>query len=144
MFFVATGTAANVLAIASLTEVWEQVVCHQFSHYHEDESTGPERIAHCRAVQVRPPDGSSKITIDQFRAVGTLGRGDVHQPQPGVLTVSNSTEMGEVYSPAEMAELCAAGWNGFGDGPAVIYRWYESCGIAPGPLLFRSGALPGQ
>ena len=48
VWFVATGTAANTLAIASLTQPWQQVLCHDHSHYAADESTAPERITHCR------------------------------------------------------------------------------------------------
>ncbi len=52
-WFVATGTAANTLAIASLTRPWERVLCHVHSHYNDDESTAPERITQCRTVQIR-------------------------------------------------------------------------------------------
>ncbi|MHC4101309.1 MAG: beta-eliminating lyase-related protein, partial [Planctomycetota bacterium] len=45
IWFVATGTAANTLAIAALTNPWQQVLCHVHSHFNDDESTAPERIA---------------------------------------------------------------------------------------------------
>ena len=50
VFFVATGTAANTLAIASLTEPWQRVVCHRHAHWNDDESTAPERITLCRTT----------------------------------------------------------------------------------------------
>ena len=78
VWFVATGTAANTLAVASLTEPWQQVLCHVHSHYNDDESTAPERITHCRTVQVRT-DSSKLQPADLQRAGGTL-RGDVHHP----------------------------------------------------------------
>jgi threonine aldolase len=107
VFFVATGTAANTLAVASLTEPWESVMCHIFSHWHEHESTAPERITHCRTVQVQPPDGrSSKLTPELIDHHAGLIHGDVHQPQPGVVTISNPTEMGEVYAPDEVRAIC--------------------------------------
>ena len=104
--FVATGTAANTLAIASLTEPWQQVLCHGHSHYHDDESTAPERITQCRTVQVRP--GGTKLAPEHLAAGAFRSRGDVHQPQPGVVTISNPTEYGTVYTPQETAALCEA------------------------------------
>lgn len=104
VFFVATGTAANVLAIASLTEPWHQNICHEHSHYNEDESTAPERLTQCRAVPVRTKD--SKITPQALEPLLARSRGDVHQPYPGVLTISNPTEFGTVYTPDEVRMLC--------------------------------------
>lgn len=105
VFFVATGTAANTLAIASLTEPWQQVLCHFHSHYNEDESTAPERFTHCRVTAIRAP--STKLTPADIESAAN-SRGDVHQPQPGVVTISNTTECGTVYGPAEIRELCDA------------------------------------
>jgi threonine aldolase len=106
VFFVATGTAANVLAIAAMTEPWEQVVCHRHSHLNDDESTAPERVTHCRTVAVdRDP---SKVTVADVAAVAANVRGDVHQPQPGVVTLSNPTEFGTLYTPDELSALCVA------------------------------------
>ena len=106
VFFVATGTAGNLLAAASLTEPWQQIICHHFSHFYEDESTGPERVAHCRVVPLRSADGSSKMSAEDVRLAARMPRGDVHQPQPGLVTFTNSTEMGEVYTPQETHGLC--------------------------------------
>lgn len=104
VFFVATGTAANVLAIASLTEPWQQVVAHHHSHLADDESTAPERITHLRTVAVRGE--GSKLTPATLAPVIARGRGDVHQPQPGVVSLSNPTEFGEVYRPDEVRAIC--------------------------------------
>jgi len=104
VWFVATGTAANVLAIAALTEPWQQVVCYAHSHWADDESTAPERITHCRTIAVEGE--SSKLTPAVLARALQTSRGDVHQPQPGVVTVSNSTEFGEVYTPDEMGAIC--------------------------------------
>jgi threonine aldolase len=104
VFFVATGTAANVLSIASLTEVWQQVICHEDSHFNEDESTAPERVTHCRVAPVR--NGGTKITPEDIRNIVIPRRGDLHQPQPGVVTITNATEWGTVYTPAEVRAVC--------------------------------------
>jgi threonine aldolase len=103
-WFVATGTAANTLAIASLTQPWERVLCHVHSHYNDDESTAPERITHCRTVQIQTDAG--KLRPQDIERAGHVRGGDVHEPQPGVVTVSNPTEFGMVYTPEEMTALC--------------------------------------
>jgi threonine aldolase len=103
VFFVASGTAANALAIASLTQPWQQVICHAHSHCNDDESTAPERITHCRICAIRTD--SSKLTPQDIEQSAN-SRGDVHQPQPGVVTISNTTEFGTVYTPAEIKALC--------------------------------------
>lgn len=104
VFFVATGTAANTLAIASLTQPWEQVLCHAHSHINDDESTAPERLTHCRVNAIRADD--RRISPADIEQAANHSRGDVHQPQPGVVSISNTSEFGTVYSPAEVKALC--------------------------------------
>ena len=99
VWFVANGTAANLLAIASLTEPWQRVICHGHSHYNDDESTAPERLT------ALPHDGdqtmSAKLSRREIAEALADQRGDVHEPQPGVVTISNVTEFGTVYTPQE-------------------------------------------
>ncbi len=106
VFFVATGTAANTLAIASLTEPWQRVLCHRYSHYNDDESTAPERITLCRTTAVTPATDPTRLTCDDVDRATAGGRGDVHEPAPGVLTLTNVTELGTVYGPDELKALC--------------------------------------
>jgi len=110
--FTATGTAANVLAVAALSEPWQMVICHRSSHWNEDESTAPERVTHCRTVAVgRDP---SRIVPEDLEDVLASQRGDEHQPQPGVVTISNPTEFGTLYRPDEVRVLASlAHANGF-------------------------------
>lgn len=105
VWFVATGTAANVLSIASLTDPWQQVVCHRHSHFNDDESTAPERVTHCRTVAVE--SDPTKLTVADVVRAAPSQRGDVHQPQPGVITISNPSELGTLYRPDEVASICA-------------------------------------
>ncbi|HWB21080.1 MAG TPA: beta-eliminating lyase-related protein [Phycisphaerales bacterium] len=105
VWFVATGTAANTLAVAAMTEPWETVLCHEHSHYADDESTAPERITHCRVTTITTLKGRSKLTVEDLKSAAKRSRGDVHQPQPGVFTISNTTEFGEVYTPGEVRAL---------------------------------------
>jgi len=106
VFFVATGTAANTLGVAALTEPWQRVLCHRYSHYNEDESTAPERITLCRTTPVEPSSDPTRLIPEDLMPHLLGRRGDVHEPAPGVLTLSNPTELGTVYAPAEMAALC--------------------------------------
>lgn len=154
VFFVATGTAANTLAIASLTQPWEQVLCHAHSHYNDDESTAPERLTHCRTVQIHPGNGGdggdagaggnrgSKIMPEDLARAASKSRGDVHQAQPGVLTISNTTEFGTVYSPAEVQALCVmahdAGYRVHMDG-ARFANAVAALGCDPRELTVDAG-----
>ncbi|QOJ16244.1 MAG: threonine aldolase [Phycisphaeraceae bacterium] len=106
VFFVATGTAANTLTVTALTEPWQRVLCHAHSHLSDDESTAPERFSHCRMTVIRTE--SSKLTVEDVQEYGGMTRGDVHQPAPGVLSISNPTEFGTVYTPDETAAICEA------------------------------------
>ncbi len=106
VFFVATGTAANTLALASLAPPWGRILCEEFAHVANDESTGPELQTGCRVVTIAA--GGRKLTPDDIiRRDASLGRG-VHHPAPGVVTISNTTEFGEVYTPTELRVLADA------------------------------------
>ncbi len=108
VFFVTTGTAANTLAIASMTRPWQRLLCYAQSHLNDDESTAPERFTGCRLTTIEPAKPwSSKLTPGDIERAGGATRGDVHQAQPGVFSFSNVTELGEVYTETETAELCA-------------------------------------
>ena len=104
VFFVATGTAANVLAIAALTDPWQQVLCHRHSHYAEHESTAPERITGCRTRVIGAP-GADRIAPGDLSGLSAFEPGDVHEVQPGVLTLTNASELGTVYDPAALRSL---------------------------------------
>jgi threonine aldolase len=108
VFFVATGTAANTLAIASMSEPWERTLCYEQAHLNDDESTAPELMTGCRLTTVAPAkEWSSKLTPGDIERAAVGMRGDVHQPQPGVLSVSNLTELGEVYTAEEISGLAS-------------------------------------
>ncbi len=118
VFLVGTGTAANTLAVAALSEPWQQVICHPLSHWAEHESTAPERITGCRTRMREGRD--AKLWPDAFLGLASAAGADVHEPQPGVVTLSNPNEMGLVYREAELRALCdaahAAGYRVHVDG----------------------------
>jgi len=138
-FFVATGTAANTLAIAAMSRPWQRLLCYEQSHLNDDESTAPERFTGCRLTTVAPAHpGTSKLTPADLERAGGATRGDVHQPQPGVFSFSNVTELGQVYTEDETRALCdtahALGYRVHVDGArfanAVAAR-AEATGHAP-------------
>ncbi|MGP1310996.1 MAG: threonine aldolase family protein, partial [Phycisphaerales bacterium] len=115
---VATGTAANCLALACLTSPWQRTLCHSHAHLNDDESTAPEFYTSTRVTVIEPGNLSasvdqrfpapiaSKLTPDDVRrAARAVSRGDVHQPAPGALTLSNPTEFGEVYTSDELRDV---------------------------------------
>lgn len=109
VYFVATGTAANTLAIAAMTEPWQRIVCHHHSHLNDDESTAPERLTQCRMTAVLTE--SSRLGPADIERIAESGRGDVHEPHPGVVSLSNATEFGTVYRPDDLKAICSVAHN---------------------------------
>ncbi|HEX5616499.1 MAG TPA: beta-eliminating lyase-related protein [Acidimicrobiia bacterium] len=96
------GTGANVVALACLTHASDAVVCTDTSHIHVDEAGAPERMAGTKLLAVATTDG--KLRPDDLRAHAAW-RGDEHHPQPKVVSITQSTEVGTLYSPDEIAAL---------------------------------------
>ncbi|HCQ65124.1 MAG TPA: low specificity L-threonine aldolase [Rhodobacteraceae bacterium] len=105
VYLVATGTAANALALATLCEPWETVFCTAPAHIHVDECNAPEFFTGGAKLTL-VPGADAKMTADALRAVieSEETRG-VHGPQRGPLSLTNVTELGTVYSVAEIATL---------------------------------------
>jgi threonine aldolase len=103
VFFVSTGTAANALALAALAQPYHSIFCHADAHVQTDECGAPEYAA--RGVKLVPLGGrDGKIDPAQLRpAVGK--RRDVHSHKPAVLSLSQATEAGTVYSVEELRGL---------------------------------------
>lgn len=97
------GTAANVVALQSMTERWEAVVCAASAHIHTDECGAPERIAGLKLLPVPTPDG--KLTPELIDREA-WGFGDVHRAQPRIVALTQSTEMGTCYTPEEIRAIC--------------------------------------
>lgn len=101
---VATGTAANALALASLVQPWQTVFCHTHAHIAEDECGAPEFFSNgAKLVLV---EGSHGL-MDPAALQTALARtgGSVHGVQPGALSLTNVTEAGTVYTPDQIAAL---------------------------------------
>ncbi len=102
VFFVFNGTAANVLILQALTRPFHAVLCPEFSHIYVDECGAPEKFTGCKLVPLPAPGG--KLTLDTV-AHAYHGIGDQHHVQPRVISITQSTEMGSVYRPAEVEAL---------------------------------------
>lgn len=103
---VATGTAANTLAIATHVQPWDGVFCHRLAHIAEDECNAPEFYSGAKLVLI--PGEHGKITPESLsQALATTGESGVHGVQRGMLSLTNVTEAGTVYTPAEIAALTA-------------------------------------
>ena len=107
VYLVATGTAANSLAIALLTPPWAAVFAHVDAHVAMDECGAPEFFS--GGAKMIPVAGAhGKMTPETLTAaLSRIGEAGVHGVQRGMLTVTNVTEAGTVYTPAEIAALTA-------------------------------------
>ena len=108
-FFVFNGTGANVTALAALTRSFEAVICEDTSHLHIDECGAPEQVGGVKLLTLPTADG--KLTPALVRGKMT-GRGDEHQVRPRVVSITQTTELGTVYTPAEIAALADCAHEG--------------------------------
>jgi threonine aldolase len=104
--WVATGTAANCLALATLCPPHGGVVCHREAHIEVDEGGAPGFYLHGAKLLLAEGEGA-KLTPDAVRAVIDPIRADIHQVQAHALSVTQATEYGRCYRPEELAALGA-------------------------------------
>ncbi|MEV7968563.1 low specificity L-threonine aldolase [Sphaerisporangium sp. NPDC088356] len=98
------GTGANVVGLRSMTAPWEAVVCAETAHINTDEGGAPEQSAGLKLMSVPTPDG--KLTPDLIDRQA-WGFGDEHRAQPRVVSISQSTELGTLYTPEEITAIAA-------------------------------------
>lgn len=97
------GTGANVLALQALTDRWDAVLTPATAHINTDECGAPERVGGLKLLPVPAPDG--KLTCDLIDREAH-GWDDEHRASPRVVSVSQATELGTCYTPAELRALC--------------------------------------
>jgi threonine aldolase len=102
VFLVFNGTAANVLSLQALARSYHAVLCPELSHIYTDECGAPEKLTGCKLIPLPAPEG--KLTV-ATAAHAYHGIGDQHHVQPRVVSITQSTEMGTVYQPAEVEAL---------------------------------------
>jgi threonine aldolase len=101
-FFVFNGTGANVLSLRAMCRPWEAVICAQTAHLNVDECGAPEAIAGVKLLTVGAKDG--KLTRELVERM-LVRVGDEHVSQPRVISISQCTELGTVYSRDEVLGL---------------------------------------
>ena len=102
VFFVFNGTAANVLSLQAMMRPFHAVLCPEFSHIYTDECGAGEKFTGCKLLPLSAPVG--KLTVETVEHA-YHGIGDQHHVQPRVISITQSTEMGTVYQPAEVEAL---------------------------------------
>jgi threonine aldolase len=106
VFFTFNGTAANSLAISAMCKSYHSIICHETAHVETDECGGPEFFSHgTKVLTVGGADG--KVDLEAVRHVVNR-RSDIHYPKPCVLSVTQATELGTVYSPDELGAVAEA------------------------------------
>ncbi len=140
VYFVFTGTAANSLALATLCQSYHSVICHETSHIETSECGAPVFFSNGAKLLLAPGPGGKILPA----AVESLvqSRAGLNRPKPRALSITQSTELGTVYTPAEIAELSAtahsAGLRVHMDG-ARFGNAVASLGCSPAELTWKSG-----
>jgi len=104
VFIVFNGTAANCLSLKALTESYNAVICSDVAHIHTDECGAPEKFTGCKLILINAPRG--KLTVESV-SHAYHGIGDQHHVQPRVISITQATEMGTVYTPREIRDLAS-------------------------------------
>jgi threonine aldolase len=103
VYFVFTGTAANALSLASLCQSYHSVITHEFAHVETDECGAPEFYSNgTKILTTTGPNG--KLCPSEIERLVTR-RTDIHYPKPKVISVSQATEVGTIYSVEELREI---------------------------------------
>ncbi|MFP4173851.1 MAG: threonine aldolase family protein [Candidatus Hydrogenedentota bacterium] len=103
VFFVFNGTAGNSLSMASLCRSYHSMICHRVAHVETDECGAPEFFSHGAKLLMAEGVGG-KLTPEGIEQIVTK-RSDIHYPRPRVVTVTQATEVGTVYTQAELRAL---------------------------------------
>lgn len=140
VFFAFNGTAANSLALAALCQSYHSVICSASAHVETDECGAPEFFSNgSKLLVAQSADG--KLTPEEVRTVAT-SRSDIHFPKPRVVTITQPTETGQVYTVDEVKALSAVcrelGLKLHMDGA----RFAHACatlGCDPAEITWRAG-----
>lgn len=104
VFFAYNGTGANVLGLSALTKSYNSIICSDLAHINVDESTAPEKFLGCKLITIKTTDG--KIYPAEIEEkIQRLD--DQHHPQVKVISISQSTEYGTVYTRKEIEAISA-------------------------------------
>ena len=102
VYFVFGGTGANVLGLKAITKTYQAVICAETAHINVDECGAPEKFTGCKLISLTTPDG--KLRIEQLEPMLHVF-GNEHHVQPRVISISQATEMGTVYTTQELKAI---------------------------------------
>lgn len=142
VYFVATGTAANSLALACLADPWSAIYCHQSAHIEEDECNGPEFYSGGAKLALIPGE-HGRMTPDGLQTrLDRTAQGDVHGAQRGPLSLTNATEAGTLYDPSAVDALTSVARKAESavhmDGTRFAYA-VAALGCTPAELSWKAG-----
>ena len=140
VFFVFNGTAANSLSLASLCQSYHSILCHELAHIETSECGAPEFFSNGSKILLL---GGAAGKIDPAKIASAVNkRTDIHYPKPRALSLTQATETGTVYSPAEIETLVEKakkiGLRVQMDG-ARFANAVASLGVAPADITWRAG-----
>jgi threonine aldolase len=102
VLFAFTGTAANIIALASAVQPWQEILCSDIAHVLVDEAGGPVRLSGAQLTRLPSDDGL--IAADELDRRAAR-RGDVHHSQPRIVSITQSTENGRVWTASAIKEF---------------------------------------
>jgi len=141
VFTVASGTAANAISIATLTPPWGSVLCHREAHIECDECGAPEFFSNGAKLVLMDGEGAKVTPAALAEAAARNARG-IHSVQPSALSISQTTERGAIYTPAEVFALGetarGAGLRFHMDG-ARFANAVAALGCKPADVTWRGG-----
>ena len=103
VFFVFNGTAANSLSLAALCQSYHSVICHETAHIETDECGAPEFASNGSKLLLAKGE-NGKLTPEAIEAIVSK-RTDIHFPKPKVISITQATELGTLYSVAELIAI---------------------------------------
>lgn len=103
VYFVYNGTGANTISLGSILKPYQAIITPEFSHISVDETGAPEKYTGCKLITC--PTGDGKLKVEDIKPhLEVLGT--VHHSQPKIVSITNSTEEGTLYTTEEITELC--------------------------------------
>jgi threonine aldolase len=140
VFFVFNGTAANSLVLASLCRSYHSVICHEIAHIETDECGAPEFFSNGTKLLIVPGE-NGKLDLAAVERTITR-RTDIHYPKPRVLSITQATELGTLYSVDEIAAVSQLarryGLRLHMDG-ARFSNAVAALGVTPAEITWKAG-----
>ena len=102
VYFLYNGTATNILGLKAIADSFHEILCAETAHLNVHECCGPEKFIGCKLQTIQTPDG--KLTVDSLKPY-MVGFNDPHMAQPRVVSITQPTELGTVYTIEEIKKL---------------------------------------